>query len=419
MTALDKITKARVQLIIDNPFFGNIATRLELIEDDSFPTMATDGKSIRFNSDFVDRLPVAHLKGVMAHEVCHVIYQHHLRRKHRDHTEWNQACDFAINSILLDAGFSLPEDGCIDVSHKGKSAEDIHRDLFGGKISDTSSQTESSQGSDQGSTQGNDQGSAGKSAENSRSANAPDDHPVDMQGHGVVLDGTSDDGQTLTPSQLEEEEAKWTDIVLTAAMISGEAGNADSPFKQLIKQLRKPQIDWPTQLRRFLLDGQPTNRTYQRLGRRSSALGVALPSRQRDIGGEIAVLIDASSSVDDQLFAQFCDELQLIMAEHDITANVIKYTHNVRDVSVVEPGDAIDRTRYYGGTNTAKAFNHLTENDISCDAIIVFSDAEDYWDRIDEPDAPTLLCACFSNDYWRGRIEKDAGWVQTLEVTRD
>ena len=51
--AHQKITKARTQLLLDNPFFGNIAMRLDLVETDQFDTMATDGKHILFNSAFV------------------------------------------------------------------------------------------------------------------------------------------------------------------------------------------------------------------------------------------------------------------------------------------------------------------------------------------------------------------------------
>ena len=41
--AHQKITKARTQLLLDNPFFGNIAMRLDLVETDQFDTMATAG----------------------------------------------------------------------------------------------------------------------------------------------------------------------------------------------------------------------------------------------------------------------------------------------------------------------------------------------------------------------------------------
>jgi predicted metal-dependent peptidase len=147
-------------------------------------------------------------------------------------------------------------------------------------------------------------------------------------------------------------------------------------------------------------------------------VGVPLPSRRVDVGGEIAVLLDVSSSVDDEMFAQFCEELQLIAAEFDITSHVIKFTHRVRDVQVVEAGDEIDRTRFYGGTNTRAAFEYIDEQDLNVDAIIVFSDCEDYYDQIPEPSCPTLIAACIQHEHWLENIEKQADWAQVVQISR-
>ena len=414
MSVQKKIVTARTQLLLDNPFFGNIAMRLNLIESDQFDTMATDGSSIWFNPAFVDKHTNAHLKGVLAHEVCHVIFKHHLRRGQRDPNNWNTAADYAINSILVDAGFSLPEDGLIDLAYRGQSAEDIYRKLF-----DDQPEPEGT-GESEGDAQGDAEGGDDQPQENSGSGDAPaqsgKDQPVDMQGHGVVIDGTSDDGSGLTASEIKEEEDKWTEIVLNAAMISGEAGKEDSPFKQHITLLRKPVVDWRGVLRRFLLDGRPSGTSYQRLGRRSRAVGVPLPTRRRDVGGEIAVLVDVSSSVDDEMFAQFCEELQSITSEFDITSHVIKFTHTVKEHQVVDPGDEIDRTRYYGGTNTRKALEYVDEQQLDIDAIIIFSDMEDIYSDIPEPALPTLLAACVRDQRWLDAIEEDATWATVVQV---
>ena len=433
-TAYQKITKARTQLLLDNPFFGNIAMRLDLVETDQFDTMATDGKSIMFNPAFVNAHSNAHLKGVVAHEVCHVLFRHHLRRAQRDPNNWNTAADYAINCVLTDAGFSLPEGGLIDLGWRGQSAEDIYRQLFQDQpelqandqqASDQqgNDQGESSEGDDQGNAEGDAQGSDESPAENSGSQADPvhptqsgSGQPVDIQGHGVVVDGTNDDGSVFTASQLRDQEDQWTEIVLTAALVSGEAGKGDSPFKQHIAELRRPSIDWRSVLRRFLLDGRPSGTTYQRLDRRSRAAGVPLPTRRRDVGGEIAVLIDVSSSVDDKMFGQFCDELQLITGEFDITSHVIKYATSVRDVEVVEAGGEINRTRFYGGTNTKAALNYVVDEDLDVDAIIVFSDVEDYWKDIEDPGVPTLIAACCHSSYWLNELYETADWAQIVEI---
>ncbi|MGA2964414.1 MAG: hypothetical protein ABSD96_22355, partial [Candidatus Korobacteraceae bacterium] len=106
--APERIRKARTSLLLDHPFFGSLLFRLKSEEDRSIPTMATNGVVLRYNPAFVDTLNAATLAGVLAHEVMHPALQHHTRRAKRDPRRWNEACDYAINPLLLDAGLSLP-----------------------------------------------------------------------------------------------------------------------------------------------------------------------------------------------------------------------------------------------------------------------------------------------------------------------
>ena len=121
-----RIQKSRTTLLLDHPFFGSLLFRLKGHESRSIPTMATDGVSLYFNPEFVDTLNTATLAGVLAHEVMHPALQHHLRRSGRDPRRWNEACDYAINPLLLDAGLSLPEGVLVDHRFRGMSAEQIY-----------------------------------------------------------------------------------------------------------------------------------------------------------------------------------------------------------------------------------------------------------------------------------------------------
>ena len=88
--------------------------------------MATNGVVLRYNPAFVDTLNAATLAGVLAHEVMHPALKHHTRRAKRDPRRWNEACDYAINPLLLDAGLSLPDDVLVDPRFRGMSAEQIY-----------------------------------------------------------------------------------------------------------------------------------------------------------------------------------------------------------------------------------------------------------------------------------------------------
>src|SRR5258708_40111424 len=121
-----RIQKARTALLLDHPFFGSLLFRLKGRECRSIATMATDGLSLYYNPEFVDTLNSATLSGVLVHEVMHPALHHHVRRSGRDPRRWNDACDYAINPLLLDAGLSLPDRVLINNRFRGMSAEQIY-----------------------------------------------------------------------------------------------------------------------------------------------------------------------------------------------------------------------------------------------------------------------------------------------------
>ena len=50
-----KLTRARTQLLLNQPFFGTLCLRLKLVAGE-LPTMATDGRRILYAPAFVDEL---------------------------------------------------------------------------------------------------------------------------------------------------------------------------------------------------------------------------------------------------------------------------------------------------------------------------------------------------------------------------
>ena len=55
MNTKDRIIKQRVQLLLDRCFYGTLALYLKIKEEKGVLTMATDGKTIMYNKDFVDK----------------------------------------------------------------------------------------------------------------------------------------------------------------------------------------------------------------------------------------------------------------------------------------------------------------------------------------------------------------------------
>jgi hypothetical protein len=159
--------------------------------------MATDGVSLYYNPEFVDTLNSATLAGVLAHEVMHPALQHHVRRSGRDPRRWNEACDYAINPLLLDAGLSLPDGVLVDHRFRGMSAEQIYNLREGEAQPQSGGQNSASDGAGTG---------AGETPEPQGNSDEPI-APVTEGGIGQVLDAPlPDDG---TPS-VEEQAREWS-----------------------------------------------------------------------------------------------------------------------------------------------------------------------------------------------------------------
>jgi predicted metal-dependent peptidase len=97
----DKMIQARVGLLMKASFFGNLATRLKLINADEWcGTAATDGRNFYYNSRFIMLLKPKEVEFLVGHEVLHVVYEHMDRRGNRDPQMWNIADDYAVNADL-------------------------------------------------------------------------------------------------------------------------------------------------------------------------------------------------------------------------------------------------------------------------------------------------------------------------------
>ena len=124
----DRIAKARIKLVLDDPFFGVICMRWEVIEGQT-NTMATDGNNLYYAVDFVQSLSDDELVGIIVHEAMHVALLHMLRLGNRDFDTANRAMDYAINPTI-DQKYKLPDGGCNDPKYAGMTYEDIYDDLM-------------------------------------------------------------------------------------------------------------------------------------------------------------------------------------------------------------------------------------------------------------------------------------------------
>ena len=74
------ITRARLRLMLDQPFLAAAVARLPLVDaTDRYwcPTFATDGYAIYINREFAETLSDVQICFVLAHELLHCILGHY------------------------------------------------------------------------------------------------------------------------------------------------------------------------------------------------------------------------------------------------------------------------------------------------------------------------------------------------------
>ena len=132
--ARERLVTARVGLLLRHSFFGNLATRLKLVNADEWcATAATDGRTFYYNSRFINMLKTKEVEFLFGHEVLHVVYDHMGRRGERDPQIWNIADDYAVNADLKrhNVGTFITTVPCLyETKYDGKPAEEIYDDLM-------------------------------------------------------------------------------------------------------------------------------------------------------------------------------------------------------------------------------------------------------------------------------------------------
>lgn len=125
---LEVLSAARLRLMLDQPYLATAIASLSFVFVKSgwCPTMATDGFRVFVNEQWSLSLSRQDLEFVIAHEVMHCILGHPDRRQHREPLAWNIAADLAVNGLLRQCGYKVPEGGLWDWRYLQLTTEEIY-----------------------------------------------------------------------------------------------------------------------------------------------------------------------------------------------------------------------------------------------------------------------------------------------------
>ena len=353
MDAQAKVSRAVTRLVVKHPFFGSICLSVVVRSEDDISTMCTDGKTILWSPDFVDTMDQEETVGVMAHEVLHIVFKHSLRRGSRDPELWNIACDFAINQILVDSEFTLPEGALIDPQYKDLTAEAIYDRL---------------------------------------PQDAKEKHGNAVIGE--VRDAKKDDGSDMSQAEVKQMEADIDAKIMIAASGARAIGKLPASINSLIEEMERSQVDWRDVMRRFVGGDQPDDYSFRKPQKKMYHMtGIISPSIEKIGAGDVVIGIDTSLSVSKRELGFFLGEINAIsedMRPRSIT--VITCDARVQTVRRYEQGEEVQMVEIggRGGTLVKPVFDYIEEHQLPVDNMVYLSDLEVFDYPENPPHYPTL-----------------------------
>ena len=372
-SAGEKLVAARVKMLFKQPFFGNIACRLKLVDatDEGWcPTAAVDGRNFYYNRDFVNKLDLEETVFLVGHEVGHCIYEHFLRRGDRDGKIWNMAGDYKINAMLVRENIGRLIDKVTPLYDKKYATdewytENVYDDLI-------------------------------------QSGAAPEqtlDVHLEMEGEGDNSGNGGKDGKDKRPT-ISKDDAKAISDELKNAIIQAAqsvgVGNVPGDIRRMVGELTEPKMDWRQMIRVSLESNLVSDFTFMRPNRKSQFSNVVLPVMKKDQQIDIAVALDVSGSISYVDTRDFLSEVQGIMDQFEsYKIRIWCFDTQVSGYDEFNSDDGRPITEFQmtggGGTDFMPNWTFMKEREIEPDQFIMFTDGEPWGEWGDADYCDTLF----------------------------
>ena len=344
---LEKLTRARISLLLRQPFWGTLATRLILrdaTDEEWCKTAGTDGRYMYYNRDFIAKLNKEETVFLIAHEVEHCVYDHMSRRGSRNKDMWNAAADYVINGELIQhrvGKFPDPKtsgvQGCHDVKYNGMFTEEVYELL---------------------------------KKDPNKTFPQFDIHLEPGDGKGVPM--------------TEEERRVLGDEIMAAVLQASKVDTGNTPLgvKRMLKDFTEPQMDWREILNMKLKSMFKSDFTWTRCSRKTQAMGIYLPGMKDEERMSVAIAIDSSGSISDGMIRDFLGEVKGIMMQFtDFEVRLWCSDTQVYNEQIYTPEnlDEIDEYQVMGrgGNNFNCNWDYMKEKGIVPERFIHFTDGYD------------------------------------------
>ena len=357
-----KLKKVHIKLMQhpETCLFSGILLMGESSVDVGVPTAYTDGINKRYGKEFIEKLSLAELGGLVLHENGHVMLKHIPR--HRDLMKQNArlanvAMDFVINDIIVEISrkapdlVQLPKGALYDPKYHGWSVRQVWDDLV-------------------------------KQMDNEQPENGdPQQGEAKQGGVGGMKPLDEHDMEVADTMSEEESEALSKDIDEAISQGSIIAGRFGAKVPRGIKEILAPKIDWREELREFV-SAAASGRdqlSWARLNRRRLVDDCFMPSVESEVIDEGVMAVDTSGSIGDALLslvggeiASICEtckpsSMRVLWWDTEVHGEQV-FTDNYDNIAtLLKPQGG-------GGTRLGCVSDYVSKNNIEPMFMIIFTD---------------------------------------------
>jgi len=271
-----KISKAKAKLLVDYPYFGTLASKLELCINEDIEAFKCDGKKLEYSSDFLKNAEVSELEFILANGAMHLSLAHENRKNSRSGWLWQMATDMAINDMLVENGLDCPAQAHYRVRFKGMYAEEIYAELKDDILRD--------------------------------------DEELEYEAQSA--DDVQKKEDEVEKEQLQEEMLKEELLAEEAiSLLESEFKKGEAPhhIERFFELKSDGKVDWREELKlaldRYFIDDYaliPPNKKFL-------SYGIYLPSTISNTF-RLVIAVDSSGSVDKELLSEFLSEVNFLMS---------------------------------------------------------------------------------------------------------
>jgi len=312
MRVQEKISKAKARLMMDHPYFGTIASSLQIESDSEIESFSSDGSRFRYSSDYFDKAIVEDIEFALANGAMHSILKHMPRSGARNSRLWQLSTDYTPPRVDYQERFD------------DMYAEEIY-EILKSEIDD-------------------DNITADDSEQDSSDDRSDDEPQVDRASESEKMRDISIDEQFL--EQLHQKMDRQ--------------GTLPKDLKFVIPKLSSHRVDWREELYRYIATHAKSSFSFMPPNKKYLYRGIYLPSLSSDLL-RIVVAIDSSGSIDEELLAIFLAEVDSITQHYpNYEIDIITADTKIQSHQVFLPSETLHyEVSGRGGTDFKVVFEYI------------------------------------------------------------